>query len=228
MKKSNLQTTSTTITIRKKGGSQVVGWILATGNLKSHCFLSFSAEYSVNQLLRILQRNNEDCWLDDKLVCQDFELDFDINTDWFVSAFHGPRYGMTSRWCRITPFYSRTPSQLQALFQNPILPQVWRRLPGNNWCLSMWCWCVGRPATWVPGWAQVKEFSIQCRESQVYWQVKEPCNRFWDDCIAKHDSGFAFICDVSISYLKAEEDSHVWVNGYLSWRLQSQLLQCNM
>ena len=47
--------------------------------------------------------------------------------------------------------------------------------------------------------AQVKEFSIQCRESQVYWQVKEPCNRLWDDCIAKYDSGFAFICDESIS-----------------------------
>ena len=49
-------------------------------------------------------------------------------------------------------FIPAPPSQLQALFQSPILPQVWRRLPGNNWCLSMWCWCVGRPATWVPGW----------------------------------------------------------------------------
>ena len=109
VKKSKLQTTSTTITIRERGGYQVVGWILATVNLKSHCFLSFSAEYSVNQLLHILQRNNKDCWLDDRLVCQDFELDFDINTEWFVSAFHGPRYGMTSRWSWITPFYSPAP-----------------------------------------------------------------------------------------------------------------------
>ena len=197
MKKSKLQTTSTTITIRKKGGYQVVGCFLATGNLKSHCFLSFSAEYSVNQLLRILQRNNEDCWLDDKLVCQDFELDFDINTDWFVSAFHGPRYGMTSRWCWITPFYSRAPIPTPSFI--PSCP----RFGGDYLAIIGACQCdVG---VWddqqlecqVGG--QVKEFSIQCRESQVYWQVKEPCNRLWDDCIAKCNSGFAFICDESIS-----------------------------
>ena len=177
------------------------------------------------QTIAKLQRNNEDCWLDEKLVCQEYELDFEINTDWFVSALHGPRYGMTSRWCWITPFVFPCPHSNSKVYSKvPSCP----RFGGDYLAIIGACQCdVGvwddhRLECKVGG--QVKEFSIQYRECQVYRQVKESCNILWDHCIAEDDSGFAFVFDVSISYLKAEEDSHVLVNGDLSWCLQ--FLQC--